>query len=89
MNIKRILLIVFAVLIIIGSLGVMIRFSVPATKKPQNNNDDSLIADYAKDSVYALKENGIINGYENSFNPVNNLTRAEASKVISELLGIL
>ncbi len=51
-------------------------------------NDDSLIADYAKDSVYALKENGIINGYENSFNPVNNLTRAEAAVLISNILNI-
>ena len=47
MNIKRILLIVFAVLIIIGSLGVMIRFSVPANKKPQNNNETPIITEPA------------------------------------------
>ena len=52
-------------------------------------DDDSLIADYAKDSVYALKENGIINGYENSFNPVNNLTRAEAAVLINNVLSVV
>ena len=52
-------------------------------------DDDSLIADYAKDSVYALKENGIINGYDNSFNPVNNLTRAEAAVLINNVLSVV
>ena len=47
MNIKRILLIIFAVLIIIGSLGVMIRFSVPANKKPQEPNDVAPIVEPA------------------------------------------
>ena len=60
MNIKRILLIVFAVLIIIGSLGVMIRFSVPATKKPQNNNnDDSLIVEPADITEFYDFENAM------------------------------
>ena len=41
MKIKKIILIVLAVLIIVGSLGVMIRFSVPATKKPNKDNVDN------------------------------------------------
>lgn len=48
--------------------------------------DDESIADYAKDAIYALKENNIINGYENNFNPLNNLTRAEAAVLISNII---
>ena len=49
--------------------------------------DDESIADYAKASVYALKENGIIQGFDGNFNPLNNLTRAEAAVLITNLLS--
>jgi len=46
--------------------------------------DDSLIADYAKDAVYALSGSGIVNGMENgSFEPKSELTRAQACKLLN------
>ena len=54
--------------------------------KEEPFSDDLSIADYAKASVYALKENGIIQGFEGSFNPVSNLTRAEAFVMVYNLL---
>ena len=54
--------------------------------KEEPFSDDLSIADYAKASVYALKENGIIQGFEGCFNPVSNLTRAEAAVIISNLI---
>ena len=45
--------------------------------------DNESIADYAKNSVYNLKDSGVINGYDdNTFNPHSKLTRAEAAKMI-------
>lgn len=51
--------------------------------------DDSAVADYAKESVLFMKSIGLIEGYDKEFRPKDNLTRAEAAKVISELLKIL
>lgn len=54
--------------------------------------DDGEIADYAKDAVYRLKSIGAIDGRGgNMFVPLGTATRAEASKIIAELLrdGIL
>ena len=48
--------------------------------------DDAKVSDYAKDSVLLMKAIGLIEGYNNEFRPSDNLTRAEASKVIFELL---
>lgn len=45
--------------------------------------DEASMADYAKDAVYTMAENGIINGVDGvNFAPVDNLTRAEAAKII-------
>lgn len=45
--------------------------------------DDEYIADYARQAVYYMKESGIISGKgENKFAPTDNLTRAEAAKMI-------
>lgn len=45
--------------------------------------DDTAIASYAKNAVYLLKENGVINGRgENIFAPGGTATRAEAAKII-------
>ena len=45
--------------------------------------DDTAIASYAKNAVYLLKENGVINGRgENTFAPDGTATRAEAAKII-------
>ncbi len=49
--------------------------------------DDKDISDYAKDSVYLLKDNGIINGVgENMFLPKNTANRGEAAKIIYSLI---
>ena len=51
-------------------------------------DDSDVISDYAKKSVNAMKSIGLIEGYNNKFRPIDNLTRAEAAKVISELIDI-
>ena len=49
--------------------------------------DDERIAEYAKEAVKCMFEYSIINGAEgNMFNPQNNLTRAEAAKMIYNAL---
>lgn len=49
--------------------------------------DDTQISDYAKESVYSLKLAGIISGIgNNEFNPKGTMTRAEAAKMIYEVM---
>lgn len=49
--------------------------------------DESQISDYAKASVRYLKSIGILSGYaDGSFQPANPITRAEAAKLLYELL---
>lgn len=48
--------------------------------------DDANISEYAKKAVYMLKSKGLIGGYEGNFNPLNNLTRAEAAQMIFNIL---
>ena len=51
--------------------------------------DDFEIADYAKEAVYIFKKAGIVNGVsEDRFSPVANASRAQAAKVIFELLNV-
>jgi len=47
------------------------------------------ISDYAKDSVRFMKSVGLITGYENHYRPLDNLTRAEAAKVVSEFINYI
>jgi len=52
--------------------------------------DAAEISDYAVEFVVALAELGIINGYEDgSFAPANNITRAEAAKILAGTLDII
>lgn len=52
-----------------------------------NISDKDKIADYAVDSVIALVKAGILKGHDdNSFAPVNSLSRAEAAQAIYTLL---
>ncbi|MGN0178619.1 MAG: S-layer homology domain-containing protein, partial [Monoglobaceae bacterium] len=45
--------------------------------------DEANMADYAKDAIYTMAENGIINGVDGvNFAPCDYLTRAEAAKII-------
>lgn len=52
-------------------------------------DDTTSIADYAKPYVSALAANGVINGSEGKFLPNNTLTRAEAVKLIENLLDYI
>ena len=51
--------------------------------------DASEVAGYAADAVANMKAIGLIQGYNNNYNPKDNLTRAEAATVISTLLELL
>ena len=50
--------------------------------------DDANIPEYAKKAVYAVRSAGIIEGYNNMFNPNESLTRAEAATVLMKFLEI-
>lgn len=51
--------------------------------------DNAQIADYAKNSVGWMREMGCISGYEDgTFRPMNACTRAEAAKIIYEVLNL-
>ena len=52
-------------------------------------DDNSKVSDYAQDAVKYMKSIGLIEGYNNQYRPNDNLTRAEAAKVISELLKLI
>ncbi len=50
--------------------------------------DAADVEEYAKAAIAALAEMGIINGYEDgSFAPANNITRAEAAKIMAGAYG--
>ena len=51
--------------------------------------DAANVADYAQNAVANMKAIGLIKGYDNNYNPKDNLTRAEAATVISSLLELL
>lgn len=49
--------------------------------------DNDKIADYAKEAVYALRKEKVISGTDNgNFEPLNSCTRAEAAKIIYNLM---
>ena len=50
-------------------------------------SDESEIADYAKEAVSKLGGLGIINGYNGYFNPADNITRAEAAKILNSIMN--
>ncbi len=53
-------------------------------------DDDADISDYAKDSVYAMRALGIINGMtETTFSPLGNATRAQAATIIAKLYRLV
>lgn len=52
-----------------------------------NFSDNSQIASYAKDAVALLVERGVINGTDdNRFAPLDNTTRAQAAKILFEMI---
>lgn len=48
--------------------------------------DDSEVSDYAKASVNFMKAIGLIEGYNNEFRPLDNLTRAESATIIAKII---
>ena len=70
----------------------MIYRALPETARSKTTGtafaDDGEIADYAKDAVYALKELGILVGYENRFCPNDSATRAESAKILAGFKGV-
>ena len=50
--------------------------------------DDESIPQYASKAVYAVRSAGIIEGYNNMFNPNESLTRAEAATVLMKFLEL-
>lgn len=63
--------------------------NITLTQTSEVFDDDNNISDYAKDAVYMVRDAGIVQGYDNKFNPKDTLTRAEAATVIVKLLDIL
>ena len=67
--------------------AVMLARAIGAENGEGSFSDDSEIADYAKGSVYALKDKGIISGREDgSFDPYGKCTRAECAVMISKAI---
>ena len=59
----------------------------PITVSADSFTDDSSIASYAKEAVYAQRAIDIITGFEdNTFRPLETLTRAQAAKIIFMLM---
>ncbi len=75
-------------------MAVMI-YNILPSKNPEFTvnslfEDNSDISDYASNAVYTIRENKIINGYEDgTFKPKASLTRAETAKIMCELIKIL
>lgn len=51
--------------------------------------DGDSVSDYARESVELLAGLGIINGYNGSFNPMGNTTRAETASILNNVLSVL
>lgn len=61
--------------------------SAPSNSVTTSFTDNESIADYAKSAVAWMCEQGYIGGYEDkSFRPVNFCTRAEAARIIYEII---
>ncbi|GGD86383.1 S-layer homology domain-containing protein [Paenibacillus nasutitermitis] len=62
----------------------------PAVKEVEPFQDDTKIASWSKAAVYAMKEAGYVTGTpEGAFQPKKALTRAEAVKMINNVMGKL
>lgn len=62
-------------------------FSAPHDENVEKFADDAEISDYARDGIYMLKAADMLSGYDdNTFRPNLPVTRAEAAKMIYNLL---
>ncbi len=68
-------------------LGIVPFFSVSALTRYA---DDAQIAEWAWESVYSMRENGIITGFEdNTFKPNQTINRAQALTIIARTIPLL
>jgi hypothetical protein len=69
-------------------LAQAIGLELNAEKAYDEFTDSANIADYARDSVEALCKSGIVNGMgDGRFEPIGQATRAQAAKVIYEMIS--
>lgn len=68
---------------------IALAFNIDGLQETAPFSDANSIPKWATPNVNALAKSGILNGYDDgSFRPLNNLTRAEAAKIIVSSLGI-
>lgn len=76
-----------AAAILVRALGLEGKAPDPGYKT--NYKDDYKISDYARDSIYVISELGLMTGSNGSFNPKQNLTRAQAAAIMTRFLEYL
>ncbi len=65
----------------------IIKDKLPGAENTSKFTDDSDISEYAADAVYAMQNAGLINGFDGMFNPLGDITRAEAAKLIASVIS--
>lgn len=69
--------------------AMLLKEEITAEEANAPFGDDSAIADYAREAVYAMRARGIINGMaDGRFAPNEPATRAQAAKMLCAALGI-
>ena len=62
------------------------KISISDEKDVTDFDDGEEVSTYAEDSVRFMKSIGLIEGYNNQFRPLDNLTRAEAATIIAKFI---
>ena len=76
-----------AVVILFRCLDALSANCTPV-RQPEFFDDDAMISPYARDAVYHLYECNVINGINSSsFAPLDSLSRAQAAKLLYEIIG--
>ena len=65
----------------------IIKDKLPSAQNTSKFTDDGDISGYAADAVYAMQSAGLINGYDGMFNPLGDITRAEAARLIASVIS--
>lgn len=71
----------------VGIYASVAGIKLPEIKGSDTFGDDNAIKGYAKTYIYQLNEAGILVGYDNSFHPSDETTRAAAASVLAKLLN--
>jgi len=61
-------------------------YEMPAHREAINFTDTAQIASWANAAVRAMSEAGVLNGYNNAYNPLNTATRAEVAAMFQNFL---